>query len=291
VLFPTVPGPDNGAVPDPPSRKDPMFSLVVPLLTLAPVAGPFPVPAPVPACAPLQEEDPVVDERDEVKQLLEELDQHVKEKGREDEEAIGAIDRLLQEFGQSGPKDRASIVKELDGCFKAKRTKELEDGVPDDRLFYAAATALGSMGPESVKPLIKLLGHKSHRKNLRLQRRIALSLGQTESEEAVKPLMDLLKDDQPAVQAAGADALGSFRGLDLKIRKEIFEELLKTMMGVKSKVDTDPTDMIADERWRTISGPIVATLQRLSGHDETDPQMWQRWWNNNKKKDWDAEGE
>jgi len=25
------------------------------------------------------------------------------------------------------------------------------------------------------------------------------------------------------------------------------------------------------------------------GHDERDPEEWQRWWNKNKKKDWDEE--
>jgi hypothetical protein len=28
-------------------------------------------------------------------------------------------------------------------------------------------------------------------------------------------------------------------------------------------------------------------LGKLSGHNERDPQEWQRWWNKNKSKDWD----
>ena len=254
---------------------------------LAVPSGPSSLAVPV----PLQEDESIVDGRPEIKELLGDLKGHVKRKAKEDEEAKGVIDKLLQEWEHSGPKDRKEIVKGLDACFKAKRPKELEPGVPDDRLYYAAATALGRMGPESVKPLTKLLGHKSHRKNLRLQQRVALSLGMTKDEDAIKPLLDLLKDDQPEMQAAGADALGNYDKLALKERKKIFEEVLKIMTGQKAQVDQDPTNQEADQRWRMISGPMNATLRRLSGHEESSPEAWRSWWNDNKKADWDAEGE
>lgn len=227
----------------------------------------------------------IVDERPEVKALFEELGTHLKAKGEKDPEAIGVIDKLVQEFSNSGPKDRAAIVKTLDDCFDIRRTKELEAGVPDDRVYIAASVALGTMGPESVKPLTLRLGDKNLRKNMKVQQQLAAALGKTKSPDGLKTLLMLLKHKDAAMQAAGADALANFFDATLDTRKTIFEELLKTMMDQKAKKD-NVTDLEAQERWNTISGPIIATLQKLSGHGETDPDLWLRWWNDNKKKDW-----
>jgi hypothetical protein len=235
---------------------------------------------------PFQEDTPIVDERPEIQALFATLAKHLKARGDEDPEAIAVIDKLVQEFPNSGPKDRLAIVEQLDKCFQVKRTKEISEGVPDDRLYQAAAVALGTMGPESVKPLSALIGDKAHRKNLRLQTSLALSLGKTRSLDGLKTLLSLLKHKDAELQAAGAEALGYFHDAEPETRKTIFEELLKTMMGQKSKKDVDPNDLEAMERWNIISGPILSSLQKLTGHAETDPDQWQRWWNDNKKKDW-----
>ena len=237
-----------------------------------------------------QEENPVVDKRPEIKALLEAFKQHTKKRGEEDPEAIGVIDQLVQEYPSCGPKDRKAIVKELEKAFKLKRNKDLEPGVPDERLYMAAAVALGRMGPESVKPLSKLLGAKNLKKKIRLQRTIAIALGTTRDLGAKDPLLGLLKHHDPVMVAAGAEALSFFADAPLKDRKEMFNEQLKILMGQLTEKDTDPTNPIALERWNTISGPIVNSLQKLSGHDERDPATWQTWWNKNKKKDWDNLG-
>lgn len=250
------------------------FFLVVPTVSVA-----------VPARLVAQDAQSIADERPEVKALLEELAGYVKAKGEKDPEAIGVMDKLLPEFPNSGPKDRAAIVDALVDCFAAKRTKEIEEGIPDDRLYQAAATVLGEMGPESAKPLSALIGDKAHRKNLRLQQRLALALGKTKSPEGLKTLLGLTKHKDAPMQAAGAEALANFFDADLDTRKAIFEELLRTMMDQKAKKD-NVTDLEAQERWNTIAGPILEALQKLSGHGETDPDQWLRWWNDNKKKDW-----
>lgn len=247
--------------------------------------------APAPAHRPFQDEDKeeVVDKRPEVKDLLKELSSQIKKKGDEDDEAIGTIDALLKEFGQSGPKDREAIVKGVEGCFKVKR-KELEDDVPDDRLYMASALALQNMAPESVKPLIKLTSNKTVEDNMGLHAQVIRSLGKTKSEDAVEPLLDFLKYKDPEIQAAAAEGLGNYSELDQDKRKEVFNDLLKLMMGAKSRVDADSTDAIARERWDIISGPIITTLQLLTGQGESNPENWQHWWNKNKKENWDDLG-
>lgn len=247
-------------------------------------------PAPAPSAATPQEETPVADDRPEIKTMIATLKGHLKKRGEEDEQAIVIVDRMLQEFGSSGPKDRQAIVQAVEDCFDVKRPKELSEGIPDDRVFIAAAAAMGQMGPESVKPLCKLIGDKRHRKNERLQIQLTLSLGKTRDLEAVETLVDLRKHKDAPMQAAGAEALGYFNEAPQDVRKDIFEQLLQTLMDQKTKKDDNTQDQEALERWNVISGPILSTLQKLSGHNETDPQQWLYWWNDNKKSDWGEKG-
>jgi hypothetical protein len=260
------------------------MSFPVLFLTLALLPGPSPRPV-LP-----QEGEKVVDERPEVKALLDELDGNVKAKGEKDQEAIGVLDKLVQEFPHSGPKDRLAIVKACSDCFEVKRTKEISEGVPDSRLYTAAAAALGEMGPESAKPLIALIGDKSHRKDQTLQVKVTLMLGKTKSPDGVKVLMGLLHHKDAPMQAAGAEALAYYSDAPDATRKLVFEDLLRTMMDQKTKKDTNPADQEAQERWNIISGPIIQTLQKLTGLAESDPDKWQRWWNDNKKKSWEKAG-
>jgi hypothetical protein len=234
-----------------------------------------------------QDAPEVTDERPEIQALLDKLAGHVKERGTQDTEAVGVIDQLLQEFPKCGLKDREAVVEGLDECFEAKRG-ESEEGVPDNRLYIACAVSLREMAPESAPVLMKWIGHKSHRKDVALQVKLIQSLGKTQDEKGRKLLIKTLVDKTPAIQAAASEALGEFGEAVLEIRKENFDELLKLLMSVKGLVDSDPNDIIARERYDTISAPIISSLSRLSGQKIHDPNEWQRWWNKNKKEDWGA---
>lgn len=227
------------------------------------------------------------DSRPEVKELADKLGGHIGKRGKEDKEAIAVIDSMTKEFEKSGPKDRTAIVKALDKCFEAKR-QESAEGVPDNQLYMAAAVSLRTMGPESAPVLMKWIGHKDHRKDLALQGKLILSLGKTKVEDGRKVLIKLLVDKSPAVQAAAAEALGEWADADQKVRKECVDELIRNaLMPAKGAVDVQTPNQADRDRWDTISAPIITSLQRLTRHNETDPQKWQAWWNDNKKKDWD----
>ena len=181
------------------------------------------LPGPALHLSMLQEGQKAVDERPEVKALVDEIDPLLKAKGEKDKEAIEVLDKLVQEFPNCGPKDRLAIVKVCSDCFDLKRTKELEEGVPDDRLYRAAAVSMGLMGPESVKPLMALIGDKSHRKNQGLQIALTQSLGKTKSPDAVKTLTSLLKHKDAPMQAAGAEALAYYSDAPDALQTEIDE--------------------------------------------------------------------
>ncbi|MEX1024226.1 MAG: HEAT repeat domain-containing protein [Planctomycetota bacterium] len=241
---------------------------------------------PEPRVTFVQEDEEIEDKRPEVKETLKQLAAHVKERGKEDQQAVAVIDRLVQEFDKSGPKDRKAIAAGVAKCLDAKRDLDPESEDMTIVLHAAAAVALGRMGPESVKDLISAIDDKQLKENLELQKYLILALGKTEDPKGVKTLTGLLKHHEPRMQAAGAEALASFTSLGQDDRKEIVYEMIKIMMALKSVVDTSPADQIARERWDTISGPIIGSLRILTGHDEGEPEAWQRWWNKNKKEDW-----
>ena len=264
-------------------------AILLTLLATPAIVSPAPA-APVGrAVVPAVQEDDVVDKRPEVKELIDTLKGHAKKKAKEDEQAIATIDELVQEFERSGPKDKASIVSALQWCYGQKRPKEIAEGVPDTRLYDACSVALGAMGPESVKALIKLLDHKSLKKLLSSRGLVITSLGKTRHLDGVKPMMDLLKDKDEEIISYAAQGLGYHDGSPLEVRKDAFEALLKILMSAKGTMDSDPQDLIARERYYAIAASIITSLEALSGHNEREPEAWQRWWNKNKKNDWDEE--
>jgi hypothetical protein len=256
---------------------------------------------PVRAAAPVQEtpaqekKDEPADKRPEVAELCDALKDHVAARGDEDDKAIEVIDKLVLEFPRSGPKDRAAIAKAVSKCLEAHRTDEevREEGevrvVPNDQLYLACAVALGEMGPESTKLIAGWIGDKRHRKDLELQRRLALALGRTRDPDGLRTLVDLLTNKDAPLVAAAAEALAYFENAPLDTRKDLFGELLKALMTAKGSMDSDPNDTIARDRYNTFSAAIVTTLDRLAGLEERDPEALQRWWNKNKHEDWDQE--
>lgn len=257
-------------------------------LLLSVLATPCAVVAAPPTALPAAvQDDPVEkpDKRPEVAALLDQLRDHAKARGAEDQQAIQVIDQLLQEFPNSGEKDRDAIAKALSDCLKQKR-QEVE-GRMQNEMYIACAVALGKMGPESVKPLTEWIDHKTHRKDLALQAELIRSLGKTKDEKAIKTLVGLLTHKDASNQAAAAEALGEYDGMTSDVRKEIFEEVLKAVNTAKDRMDSNIEDLEARDRYNAIKAPMVTTLQKLSGHDTNNPDEWRSWWNDNKKKDWD----
>lgn len=230
----------------------------------------------------------VPDKRPEVEKLCEDMRAHLAKGGSADQDAVAVVDKLLQEFKDSGPKDRAAIVNALSKNFETKR-RENEAGVRDNRIFRASAVALGQMGSEATKAITKWIGAKDHKKDLPVQADLIHALGKTKDKAAVPDLIGLLEHKDPPLVSAAADALGEFADSDLETRKKSFEGMLKVLMAAKGAKDSNVNDGIARDRYDTIASPIITSLTRLSKHDERDPDEWQRWWNKNKGKNWDEE--
>ena len=259
-------------------------------LLVTPVA--FSLPAPTVALTPalaslsLDDDDDLPDKREVVKDLIDQWEDHIKAKGEEDGQAIAVLDKLNMEFANSGPKDRASIVKAVEKGLTLKR-KDNEDGTPEVKVGIACAVVMGGMGPESVKPLISIATGKKLRKSEQLHRQSILALGKTKHEDAVKPLLGLIADKEAYIQGAAIEGLGEFREQEQDVRKEIVSDLIKNIMPLKNAVDNDSSDILARERFDVIGPPTITTLQNLTDQNLRDFNEWQSWWNNNKREDWD----
>lgn len=274
-----------------------LLSLALPAQSGAgPASGPL-GPA-LSAQEPEKKEEPVVvDDRPEVAEKLAQLQAQVDEKGKQDKEAQGTLDALTAEFAKSGPKDRALIVKSVAKILTVPR-KELAKDIPDEELKTYAAVMLGRMGPESAEVLTAHLGHKKLRETIKAQRAVILALGQTQVEKGIKPLLKVLDDPQWEFVAAAAEALGNFTEVEQKVRKDIFDQLLQRIIPLADVLETDQGQNnfgnandyeLMNKEFEIIRGPIRATLERLSKHTEQSFLQWRSWWNDNKKKDWDAQ--
>lgn len=241
-----------------------------------------------PALPAVQKPVELPDRRPAIKELLAKLKADIGEHGERDTRAVEYLKELADEFKLSGPKDRASIVSGLGKCLEQTR-KPKPDGFPNNTLYVPVAMHLGKMGPESTKLLIKWIDHKKHRENLVLQRELILSLGRTKDLAAVKPLIGLLQYKNDRVVAWAGTAFGEFGEAPLKIRKQVFEELLQILITNKTLKDANGNDLLARRRYEAVAGPFMSTLSTLSGQSFTKPEAWQTWWKENRKANWDEQ--
>jgi hypothetical protein len=258
------------------------------LLLIAPTALPS-APARLPSRVQpivLDDGEEVPDKRPRVEALLEQLLAHTKRRGDEDEKAIQIIECLAAEFKRSGPVDKKSIVTGITRAMRVHRPFN-RDGARKKQMFLVGARVLGGMAPESVASLIRLATDKRHKEDYEVRGAILAALGKTKDEKAVKVLSEELHEFQASVQAAAAAALANFTHLDHTKRKAIFEDLLKLLMSAHAAHLSDPTGMTTSDRWRRVSGPCQRSMKKLSGANAGSPNNWQRWWNKNKKRNWD----
>jgi hypothetical protein len=229
------------------------------------------------------------DKRPEVADRMTKLQSLIDDrKGEKDTDAIGVIDQIMQDFANCGVKDRQLVVTGLSKCFEVRRLVK-EGDPPNNKLYMAAAVALSYMAPESTKELLKWIGQKDLKKDQALQTRLVDSLGKTKDKEAIKPLEMLLNSKDDWMVGAAASALANYGELELNERKTVFETILKNLTAAQSQTDGNPNDTVARQRYDVIAAPMITALQKLSKHDERSPVEWQKWWNKNKRENWDAE--
>jgi len=241
--------------------------------------------------APPRSESGHVETTPIVSSLVDELQQELARRAIDEARAKLLVERLASEFAVAGTKDRAPIVRVLERCLSAK-----EQGKPDGELVCHAARALAGMAPESLPVLERALDNKALLKDQEIGRTLVLALGKTREKSATKTLLELLDNPEDVIVAAAGEALGEFEGAQLALRKQLFEEVLKTWSQAKDEHDAlvqqtldpnSPHDAAAVKRYELLESAFSSTLPRLSKQDARSVELWQRWFAKNKRADWD----
>lgn len=237
--------------------------------------------------AVLERPDDPPDHRETIATRLEELSKLIGKSGKNDPadaRAIALMRGLAGEFSHSGPADQADILRGTSRVFLARRRAE-KDGSRKTLLFIEAARSLGAMGEDADRLLLAQIDSKRHRDDLALQKELILSLGKTRTKRARTNLVKLLKDHRPAFIATSATALGYFTFEPSKVRKTLFEALLKALLQAEGNALGQNSTALAI--WKAMRVPTNSSMRTLSGGNASSPADWQRWWNKNKRGDWD----
>ncbi len=205
--------------------------------------------------------------------------------------ARGLVAELHSRFDAAGPKDRRSIAG---GIAAFVRDCDLSGPVERDRLLdmrrevaCGAVNALARMEDEGLAELLAALGDERRAPDAAVERSLVLALGRTQSAVALPRLVGLLDHAEPSVRGAAAEALGEFSKLEGERRKDVFYELLQALLHAWEEIERHPFDAVGRRPYDATVAAIVTSLQRLSGHDERDPILWQRFWNKHERDDWD----
>jgi hypothetical protein len=123
------------------------------------------------------------------------------------------------------------------------------------------------------------------------------TLGKIRSEnpKVVKTLTDLLKYKQDDVIARTAYALSFYVEASGRVRKEIFEELLKLFEGVYSSAQANPSGPMKN-KWTIVGEDVMLALNKLSvppreRADFPNPADARQWFNDHKKEPWEKRDE
>ncbi|MBK7641436.1 MAG: HEAT repeat domain-containing protein [Planctomycetes bacterium] len=231
------------------------------------------------------------DAQRQVAALVDEFKHEVTQRAVDDAHAKELLERLAAQFAVAGTRERGVIVRGLEKGLSAK-----EKGQPDSDVVCLTARALAAMAPESLPALERAAENRSLLKDKEIGRTLVLALGKTRDKSVVKTLLDFLDSSDDGLVAAACEALGEYDSAPLVLRKQLFGEVLKSLMEAKDQKESqaqptlDPNavhDDAAQRRYDAIQAACGTTLERLSKQDSREADLWQRWWNKNKRADWD----
>ncbi|MEN8148810.1 MAG: hypothetical protein ABFS86_03240 [Planctomycetota bacterium] len=82
-----------------------------------------------------------------------------------------------------------------------------------------------------------------------------------------------------------ARTLAGYEKASGKVRKELFEEVLKSSEGVYSGFNNSNPNL--ERKWNVIGEDVNEALSKLSHVKLSDPGVARKWFNDNKKLSWD----
>lgn len=205
-----------------------------------------------------------------------------------DFQAIGLIQKLTRDVEQRNPKDKERLAKGLGEVFRTGKVRPADK----DILYRETADQLAKLETNGSKELQKALTDARFKDLTPLQAHMILALGRTKDDKQVGWILDeAVRSPHDEIKAAAGEALGSFTELDIKVRRDVVKTLIREWGSLHQKATTRdnndpnaPIDMAPQNARRTLQaceGKWVATLQKLTGTQQSAFEDWQRWLNKN----------
>ena len=170
-------------------------------------------------------------------------------------------------------------------------------------IYEKTIVVLSKLGPNGAKVLRAAYDKKRFPRKpewVAMRARLVAGVGETGDEKSVDFLISRARGAyEPEVLAAAGRALVHFKDADLKTRKTIVKTLATKLSSLEAEsvrpVSLSPGEQPdfgpqnAREMLEAIEGPWLSTLSKLTGQSLPDGSAWQKWYNKNKHKDWDAQ--
>jgi len=107
----------------------------------------------------------------------------------------------------------------------------------------------------------------------------------SENKAVIKLLTKLLKDKENEIVGLAARTIAGYAEASGRVRKELFEEVLKSTEGVYSGAQSQ--NQTLERKWNVIGDDVVDALSKVAHVKLADPALARKWFNDNKKKSWD----
>jgi len=99
----------------------------------------------------------------------------------------------------------------------------------------------------------------------------------------IKTLLKLFNYKDDAIVAKAADTLGGYKDAKVELRKDLFDELLKTFEGLSSEAHSAPGKAAANKsalnKWGTVGGSVVGAMGALAHQSFADMPAARKWLN------------
>lgn len=216
----------------------------------------------------------------------------VRGKSTKDTEGARILDDYTDRYSKLNKKQQKAVAKSAGSAFRARRK-------PDEVVLYlSAGEALSRFKENGAAELAKVAKDRRFRKKewSTMRSQMIRLLGRPADKRYIGLLLDIaLKDNDPEARGKAGEALGYYSGYPQATRKNVVKELVKTLEEVyaQSRANIDPNDVTRAtwvERYAAIQDPWMKTLGRMTGQSIKDVQGWTKWWNKNKRSNWDKKG-
>jgi hypothetical protein len=199
-------------------------------------------------------------------------------------EQMEAVDKLVAFYTDKNVDEKGAKKAILEGLSKTATVR-------DKSVVAHTMKKVAALGEDAVKLVLptlnRELGQKAPDENVYETALGTLAKIASENKMVIKTLTKLLKDKENEIVGLAARTISGYAQSSGKVRKELFEEVLKATEGVYSGAQSQ--NQTLERKWNVIGDDVNDALSKLAHVKLSDPAVARKWFNDNKKKNWDPQ--